>query len=99
MSFAKRFPKPVEGSVYPKWEEVRLSEAEEQEVEESARAANIQLFKQCIEDAQKTCIEKNLKLYQTDIIKIASELFNKRASHSIYWKERRTKEKFEEEMR
>jgi len=95
MGFSKRFPKQVEGSVYPKWEEVTLSDDEESKVESDARDANIKLFKECIEDAQKICIEKNLKLYQTDVIKIASELFGKRSSHTVYWKERKTKEKFE----
>ncbi len=99
MTFAKRFPKPVEGSVYPKWVDVALSADEEAEVDKSARDENVRLFKECIEDAQKICIEKNLKLYQTDVVKIASELFNKRASHSIYWKERKAKEKFDGKIR
>jgi len=33
--------------------------------------------------------------YQTDIVNIAISLFEKRASHSVYWKESKAKEKFD----
>jgi hypothetical protein len=38
----------------------------------------------------------NLKEYQTDIVHIAISLFEKRASHSVYWKESECKKKFDE---
>ena len=95
MVFSKRFPKQVDGSTYPKWIEVSLTPEEEQDVENKARANNATLFKQCIEDAEKIAIDRNLKSYQTDIISIAKALFEKRVSHVVYLKERKCKEKFD----
>lgn len=95
MGFSKRFPKPVEGSVYPKWVEISLSKEEEEKVERHAAEEHVKLFMACIEDAEKIAIERNLKPYQTDIISIASALFDKRVSHVVYMKERKCREKFE----
>ena len=95
MSFSKRFPRNMPGSNYPVWEEVRLTKEEEQLMEQAARNRNHGLMKECIEDAKKLCLEKGLKDYQSDIIQIAIALFNKRASHEVYWKEEKCKEKFD----
>jgi len=94
MGFSKSFPRNIEGSNYAKWEEVSITDEEEKEEEENARNENIQLMKQCVEDAKSILGEKGLKDYQTDIVSMAVALFEKRASHSVYWKEGRTKEKF-----
>ncbi len=95
MSFSKRYPKAVDGSAYPKWIEVALTDAEEKAIEQKAREENIRLLKESIEDAEKIVAERNLKNYQTDIITLAIALFDKRASHSIYHKEEKSKEKFD----
>ncbi|MBS3132703.1 hypothetical protein J4470_01060 [Candidatus Woesearchaeota archaeon] len=95
MVFSKRFPKATGGSVYPKWVEISLTEEEEKEIERTAREGHAKLFDECIEDARKIVAERNLKTYQTDIISIASNLFDKRASHVVYSKERKCKEKFD----
>ena len=97
MPFSKTFPKTTDKSVYPKWIEVFLSEAEEKEQEDLCRKENIILMKECIDDAKKIFEEKKLKDYQTDIIRLAVALFEKRASHSVYWKESKAKEKFDKE--
>lgn len=94
MPFSKSFPKKSEKSVYPRWEEIELSEEEEKSVDETARQENIELMRQCIEDSKKIFAEKDLKKYQTDMIRMAIALFEKRASHSVYHKERKAKEKF-----
>jgi len=94
MPFSKAFPKRTEKTVYPRWEDVELSDEEEKAVDEKARKENIELMKQSIDDAMKIFEEKNLKRYQTDMIRMAIALFEKRASHSVYHKERRAKEKF-----
>jgi len=47
---------------------------------EEERKQQIELFKQCIEDAEKIIAERNLKGYQTDIISIATSLFEKRTN-------------------
>ncbi|MFC1800446.1 hypothetical protein ACFLYT_00185 [Nanoarchaeota archaeon] len=95
MPFSKSFPKTIKGSNYPRWEEVAISEEEEIQAEQQARLENNRLMKQCIEDAKDIIEDKNLKKYQTDMIHLAIALFEKRASHAIYWKENKAKEKFD----
>ncbi len=95
MTFYKRFPKRTEGSVYPKWVEVSLSDEEEREVELKARDEQIKLFKECIEDAERIAIDRNLRASQSDITSIALGLFDKRVSHVVYLKEKRCREKFD----
>ena len=97
MAFSKAFAKTTDKSVYPKWIEVFLTENEEKEQEELCRKENIKLMKECVSDAKKIFEEKKLKDYQTDIIRLSVALFEKRASHSVYWKESKAKEKFDEE--
>ena len=97
MAFSKAFPKYVQGSNYPKWEEVYLTEEEETLVEQKARLENVKLFKDCLDDAMNIVETKKLKHYQTDLISIAIALFEKRSSHNVYWKENKAKEKFDEQ--
>ena len=96
MGFSKSFPRTLQGTNYPRWEEVELTEEEEKQHEEEARQENIKMMKQCIEDAKAIFSEKSLKDHQTDIVNAAIALFEKRASHSVYWKENKAKEKFNE---
>lgn len=95
MSFSKTFPKTTDKSAYPKWIEVSISDQEEKIEEDRCRKDNIDLMKECIEDAKNIIKEKNLKEYQTDLINIAKSLFEKRASHSVYYKESACKKKFD----
>lgn len=95
MTFSKSFPRTIEGSAYPKWEEVALSEDEEEDMEERAREDNIRIMKECIDDAKALIEEKGFKGFKEDILKAAIPLFEKRASHSVYWKENKCKEKFD----
>lgn len=94
MAFSKRFPKS-DGSAYPRWIEVSLTDEEEMAIERKAREENLKLFTESIEDAEKVAIERNLKPYQTDVVAIAVALFDKRASHVVYHKEAKCKEKFD----
>ena len=96
MPFSKSFPKQSKTSTYPQWEEVTLTDTEEKAEEQKARVDNIRLMKECIDDAKAMMQEKGLKDYQTDLIHMAIALFEKRASHSVYWKESKAKEKFDE---
>ena len=96
MPFSKSFPKQSKTSTYPQWEEVTLTEAEEKAEEERARSENVNLFKECIEDAKSILIGKGLNESNSDIIKVAVALFEKRASHTVYWKESKAKDKFDE---
>ena len=95
MAFSKSFPKPSKTSTYPHWEEVTINDAEEKFEEDKARVENIDLMKECIDDARSILSDKKLKDYQTDLIHVAIALFEKRASHSVYYKERKAKEKFD----
>ena len=96
MGFSKSFPRTVEGSTYPIWEEIKLTEKEEKEEEAKCRRENISLMKECVEDAKGVMKDKTLKDFQSDLIKVAISLFGKRASHAVYWKESKAKEKFDE---
>ena len=95
MAFSKSFPRTVEGSAYPKWEEVFISEEEEREIEQKARQENIKIMQECLDDAKMLIEEKGFKGFKEDILKAAIPLFEKRASHSVYWKESKCKEKFD----
>lgn len=99
MAFSKSFPRTVEGSVYPRWEEVFLTEDEEREIDQIAREENIKVMKECIDDAKLLIEEKGFKGFKEDILKVAVPLFEKRASHSVYWKESKCKEKFDKQSR
>ena len=95
MPFSKSFPKATEKSVYPKWEEVFLTKEEELEQDKLARGANYEIMKECIDDAREIFREKELKSFQSDIIRVAASLFEKRASHPVFYKESKAKEKFD----
>jgi len=97
MAFSKAFAKTSDKSVYPKWIEVFLSEHEEREEEHRCRDENIRLMKECLDDAKKMLSESKLKDYQSNSVSIAIALFDKRASHAIYWKENMAKEKFDKQ--
>ncbi len=94
MAFSKTFPKTLPGTNYPVWEEVYLTEEEELAVEDSCRKENFNLFDQSLADAKMLAIKHGIN---TDEIqtRIAVALFEKRASHVIFWKESKAKEKFD----
>ncbi|MBD3203286.1 hypothetical protein GF327_03265 [Candidatus Woesearchaeota archaeon] len=98
MVFYKTFPRTTDKSTYPVWEEIKLTDAEEKEQEVIARRENIDLLKECIEDASVIMDKKKLKPFQTDMINIAIALFEKRSSHVVYYKERKAKEKFDKKF-
>ncbi|MFH1642442.1 MAG: hypothetical protein ABIC04_06105 [Nanoarchaeota archaeon] len=95
MVFSKSFPKTVEGISYPKWVEIFLSTEEEKDVETQCRNENIEIMKECIDDAKMLIEEKGFKGFKEDILTVAIKLFDKRASHAVYWKENLAKEKFD----
>ena len=96
MAFSKTFPKTVGGSTYPKWEEVFLTDEEEKQIEQTAREDNIRIMKECIDDAKGLIEDKGFKGFKEDILTVAVPLFEKRASHVVYWKESKCKERFDE---
>ena len=96
MPFSKSFPKQSKTSPYPQWEEITLTEEEEKQVEQKSKEENIKLFKRCIDDAKSILIEKGLNESSSDVINTAIALFEKHASHTVYHKESKAKEKFDE---
>jgi hypothetical protein len=93
MSFTKAFAKQNNG--YPKWEEVRLSDSEEDEIEKQNREDNIELMAECLEDSKKVMKIKGLRAFETNAVAIAIALFEKRASHTVFRKEQRARDKFD----
>ena len=98
MVFSKSFPRTTDKSVYPKWEEIVLTDTEEHEQELLARKENISKMHESIEDAKEIMKTQNLKPFQTDMINIAISLFEKRGSHEVYYKENKAKEKFDKAL-
>ena len=96
MAFSKSFPKTIQGSNYPRWEEVSLTDEEEKLEEKKCREQNINLMDECVGDAKKIVSGQGLKSLQSDIIKVATSLFEKRASHAVHFKESKAKGKFDE---
>ena len=94
MAFSKTFPKPVPGSNYPQWEEVYLTEEEEKEISEESRKINFRLMDECLREAKALLIKHGIN-NDENVARLAIALFDKRASHEIFWKENKAKEKFD----
>ena len=92
MVFSKSFPRT--NGKYAVWEEVFLSDEEEEEIEAKAEVENVQILKRCIEEAKEIIKNSGLKQYQSDIVRLAVALHRNLASHSVYHKEAIAKEKF-----
>jgi len=94
MAFSKTFPKTIPGSNYPLWEEVFLTSEEEKEVSEHCRKINFQLMDDCLREAKALLIKHGVNTDE-NIVRLAIALFDKRASHEVFWKENEAKEKFD----
>lgn len=93
MAFSKSFPRTLKGTTYPIWEEIFLTDDEERHEEKKCKEDNLNIIKECIDDAKNIIREKGLEI--KDVSSIAIALFEKRASHSVYYKEARAKDKFD----
>ena len=96
MTYSKRFPKDVATQVHPKWIEVSLTDDEESQVEQDTRRLHAALMKQCVADAKSVAKAAEVHAEPADIISMAGALFDKRASHVVWHKEERAKQKFDE---
>ena len=94
MTFSKSFARNLPGSNYPIWEEVFLTPEEEKLVEEQCRKENLLLMDECLREAKGLVIRNGINSDE-NIIGVAVSLFEKRASHVIFWKESKAKEKFD----
>lgn len=95
MAFSKRFPKDVATSPYPQWIEVRLSEEEEQAVEQETRKKHAQQLAQCIVDAKQVAKKSDVHADPAEVVALAKSLFDKQASHVVFYKEAKAKEKLD----
>ncbi len=94
MAFSKTFPKQNPNSSYPTWEEIVLTEEEERVVEELCRKENFQLMDECLQDARSLAIKNGINSEENQTA-LGVALFEKRASHLVFWKESKAKEKFD----
>ena len=95
MPFSKTFPKKDPNSSYPIWEEIYLTKEEEQQAEDLCSKENFRLLDQALNEAKIIAIKHGLNTDENRI-KLAVALFEKKASHSIFWKENKAKEKFDQ---
>jgi len=94
MGFKKAFRNTSDKSVYPNWVEVELTSEEEQKAEEQAHSEQLKTMLRCVDDASVVADEKNLS--NNERTRIATALFDKRASHNVFYKERHAREKFDD---
>ncbi len=95
MAFSKTYPRELPGTKIPKWEEVFLTAQEEREREQVARQENHYLMRQCIADAKNILKTEKLINIQSHVLQMGMTLFRKRASHVVFYKEQKCKEKFQ----
>ncbi|MFH1275878.1 MAG: hypothetical protein ABIH82_02095 [Candidatus Woesearchaeota archaeon] len=98
MAFSKTFPKTVPGSNYPVWEEVFLTEEEENQVEADCKRTNFRILDESIQEAKALAIKHSMNTEEI-VSNLAIALFEKRASHEVFWKENKAKEKFDHKNR
>lgn len=94
MPFSKTFPKTIPGSNYPLWEEVFLTEEEEKQVEAECKQENFRVLDDSLRQAKALAIKHAINTEET-LTHLAIALFEKQASHVVFWKESKAKEKFE----
>lgn len=98
MVFSKTFPRTLPGTNYPLWEEISLTEEEEKQIEEQCQRENVLILNRCLEDAKPLAIKHGINTDENQT-HLAIALFEKRASHAVFWKEIKAKEKFTEKFR
>lgn len=94
MAFSKTFPRQSPGSSATVWEEITLSGEEEKQAEESCRKENFQLLDGSLQEARSLAIKHSINT-DANVARLAVALFEKKASHQVFWKEKMAKEKFE----
>ncbi|MBI4979974.1 hypothetical protein HZC30_00280 [Candidatus Woesearchaeota archaeon] len=94
MPFSKSFARNVPGTNYPIWEEVVLTSEEEKEVEEQCKRENLILMNECLLEAKALAIKYGVNTDE-NMVRLGIALFEKRASHVVFWKENKAKEKFD----
>ncbi|HLD00616.1 MAG TPA: hypothetical protein VJC39_02635 [Candidatus Nanoarchaeia archaeon] len=94
MVFSKTFPRTIPGSNYPVWEEIFLTSEEELQAAEECKKINFLILDECLQEAKILAIKRGLNTDE-NVANLAIALFEKRASHEVFWKESKAKEKFD----
>ena len=95
MAFTKCFPRERPATA---WQEVVLTPQEEQQIEAVAYSQNIHLLERCLLDTLelvRTCglREQGIVVDFSGLCQLSVALFEKSASHVVFFKERACKEK------
>ena len=98
MAFSKNFARNIDGSNYPVWEEVCLTEEEEKNVEDKCKKEHFVILDECLRDARVLAIKHGVNSDEI-ISRLSVTLFEKRASHVVFWKENKAKEKFDKKFK
>ncbi|MBT4538983.1 hypothetical protein HOI26_00740 [Candidatus Woesearchaeota archaeon] len=98
MAFSKTFPKTTPGSNYPTWEEITLTNEEESLAAEKCKQENFKVLDHALREARALAIKHSLNESE-NVVRLAVALFEKRASHEIFFKENKAKEKFDEKFK
>ncbi|MCF7861294.1 hypothetical protein K9M79_03525 [Candidatus Woesearchaeota archaeon] len=93
MTYIKSFPRTKDSTTH--WVDIKLDDKEEQKVSAIHRNLNKNLYQQCLKDAAVILEKSEMKEFQTNIVQIATALFNKRSSHLVYSKDSYCREKLE----
>jgi hypothetical protein len=95
MTFSKSFPRTLPGSTYPVWEEIFLTQDEEDHVEAACKKQNFFILDECLQEAKALAIKQSMN-EEAHVVQLAIALFEKRASHVVFWKESKAKQKFDQ---
>ncbi|HIJ12095.1 TPA: hypothetical protein HA278_08620 [Candidatus Woesearchaeota archaeon] len=95
MTFTKSFPRKITPNSAPVWEEIKLTQEEERHVEEECKRINFLILDESLREAKSLAIKNGLNTEENQV-KLAIALFEKRASHQVFWKENKAKEKFDQ---
>ena len=98
MGYSKTFPRKIEGSNLPHWEEINLTESEEKEVEERCGRENYLILDQSLKEAKSLAIKNGIN-DDGIVSQLGVALFEKKSSHVVFWKEQKAKEKFDQQFK
>lgn len=94
MAFSKSFPRKVPGAP-PEWVEITLTNEEEIAIDDAARRINFQILDESLCESKTLAIKHGINSEQNQT-HLAIALFEKRASHAVFHKETKAKQKFDD---
>jgi len=95
MTFKKSFPHQKAEGAFTNWVEIALSNDDEKKAQDKARDEQVATYNQCLDDAREILLKNGMKAFDPNMIAVANALFEKRASHTVYYKEEAARDKFD----